>query len=172
MPYPLDYAAKAAWNFAHIITPYCSKVDVAGSIRRGKLSVNDADIVAIPDDPLSLTMRLGPIPRQVKSDGKTMDGPKLKRLIYKDADGRELPIDLYLTTPGNWGCMMLIRTGSTAHNIFMVTEAKKRGWKLHASGEGLYNARVGGQRIDDGTEQGIFEALGIPYKEPSEREVP
>lgn len=166
MAYGLDYARRVAEHFVEIIEPYCSKVEIAGSIRRKRPIVNDADIVVIPSDPLSVTMRLAPIPRRVKSDGKVIDGPKIKGFLFKDFEGEELPVDLYLTTPENWGCMMLIRTGSVEHNIFMVKQAMKKGWKLHASGEGLFDSRTGGRRIDDGTEEGIFSALGIPYKEP------
>jgi len=39
---------------------------------------------------------------------------------------------------------------------------------LKASGDGLFNEE--GERIAGDTEQSIYEALGIPYQEPQERQ--
>jgi DNA polymerase/3'-5' exonuclease PolX len=45
--------------------------------------------------------------------------------------------------------------------------AKKKGWHLAASGDGLFNEK--GQRVAGGSEESIYEALELPYQEPWER---
>jgi DNA polymerase/3'-5' exonuclease PolX len=76
--------------------------------------------------------------------------------------------------------LLLIRTGSKEHNIKLCQQAKRRGMKLHADGSGLEKMLAGqGHEIDNSTtsripcptEQSIFEALGLVYAEPWEREV-
>jgi len=47
--------------------------------------------------------------------------------------------------------------------------AKKRGWRLAASGDGLFDET--GRRIAGDTERSIYEALEVPWQEPWERNV-
>ncbi|PZR96601.1 MAG: hypothetical protein DLM69_10695 [Candidatus Chloroheliales bacterium] len=68
-----------------------------------------------------------------------------------------------------WATTLLIRTGSKERDILLTTTARRRGWKLHANGEGLFNQR--GEWVAGDTEESIFAALGIAYREPHQREV-
>jgi len=154
----LQRAQSIADSVIKRLSPYCSQIEVAGSIRRKKDTVNDIDLVLIPTDPWQLQseiMRLGG--GQVK-----MSGSKITRLSYNDVQ-----VDLYFATPETWATLFLIRTGSKESNIRLTTLAKKRGWHLHASGLGLFNEK--GERIAGDTEESIFEALGIPYQRPEGR---
>lgn len=76
-------------------------------------------------------------------------------------------IDLYVATPETWHSHLLIRTGSTQHNVRLTTLARKRGWHLHADGRGLVNEKD--ERIAGDSEESFFEALEIPYLEPWDR---
>ena len=49
----------------------------------------------------------------------------------------------------------------------LLTLAKKKGWRLAASGDGLFNEH--GERIAGDTEESIYEALGLRYQRPEER---
>jgi len=128
---------------------------VAGSIRRLKKIVHDVDIV-LTSDMVSNRMR-----------GQMMDcpaveikkwGEKLAAITY-----RHSPIDLYFSTPATFYTLLLIRTGSTKNNIRLASIAKRRGWKLHASGDGEFNEN--GERIAGDSEQSIYEALAVPWQE-------
>lgn len=152
----LEHAKKIAEKVLERVSPYCSKIEVAGSVRRGKPQVNDIDFVLIPSDPWNLTheiMGLGP---------STAAGDKLKRVKFDDVQ-----VDFYYATPETWATLLLIRTGSKESNIRLASLAKKKGWRLAASGDGLFNEK--GQRIAGDSEESIFEALGLPYQEPWQR---
>lgn len=153
----LGVAKEKAERIRATLAPFCSKIEIVGSIRRGKPEVKDIDIVLIPgNDPLGLNAAL-------KSLGRMeMGGEKLRRFSVVGTQ-----FDIYFATEENWATLLLIRTGSTEHNKKLCTLAKSRGWKLCAGGEGLFNAR--GERIAGDSEKSIFSALSLPYKEPWER---
>jgi len=100
----------------------------------------------------------------VKKDGKTATGGKIRSYIFKGAQ-----IDFNFATTQTWGTLLLVRTGSKEHNIRLASLAKGRGWKLHASGEGLTDAQD--RRVAGDTEESIFATLGLPYVAPEKREV-
>jgi len=156
----LEQARQIANNIKKILTPYCDRIEIAGSIRRRKPIVHDIDIVLIekPESALiipSLLATIGAI---------TLNGSKIKRLHYGDAD---INIDIYTATPASWSTLLLIRTGSKENNIRLATIAKRKGWQLKANGDGLFNNH--GDRITGDTEESIFQVLGLPYQEPHDR---
>ena len=155
----LEQARQIANNIKKVLTPYCDRIEIAGSIRRRKPIVHDIDFVLIekPESALiipSLLATIGAI---------TLNGSKIKRLHYGDAD---INIDIYTATPASWSTLLLIRTGSKENNIRLATIAKRKGWQLKANGDGLFNNH--GDRIAD-TEESIFQVLGLPYQEPHDR---
>lgn len=152
----LDSAQQVAKELVAELTPFCSKLEVAGSIRRRRPFVNDIDLVAIPKNQGALAQKLHDL-------GCNFGGPKLLRFRYKG-----IPADIYIASPETWGALLLIRTGSTRHNLELATRCQARGWKLKADGTGILDHQ--GQRIAGDTEASIFEALGLPFKEPWERE--
>ncbi len=152
----LERARKIAGEIVERLSPYCSRIEVAGSIRREKSIVRDIDIVLIPYDPWNLSLMvagLGP--------AKVM-GDKLKRINYNGVQ-----VDLYYATEKTWGMTLLVRTGSAAHNIKLAARAKKMG--LHFSvARGIENEN--GVVIASLTEEEVLNALGLDYIPPEERE--
>lgn len=138
------------------LAPYCQKIEVAGSIRRRRPLVRDIDIVLIASDSWGLNTAIGRLGRQV------LVGDKLKRVNYNGTQ-----VDLYFATEKTWATLLLIRTGSKENNIRLCTRARKKGWRLAASGRGLFNEK--GERVAGDTEQSIYQALGLPYQEPVRR---
>ena len=152
----LERAQKIADEVVKRLSPYCWRIEVAGSIRRRKPSPRDIDIVLTPSDLWNLTHEiagLGPA---------RLMGSKLKRVLYNGVQ-----IDLYFADEETWATLLLIRTGSKENNIRLATLAKKRGWHLAASGDGLFNKR--GERIAGDSEESIYEALGVTYQKPEGR---
>lgn len=147
---------------------------IAGSIRRLRPVIHDIDIVfkphAPPAEELEFRCRLMPRVEVLKW------GEKLAAIKY-----RNVSIDLYFSASAprglsenlpvvsdNFETLLLIRTGSVANNIRLATIAKRKGWKLHASGDGLFNEE--GKRIAGDSERSIYNALGVSWQEPWERE--
>ena len=151
----LERARSIADEVIKRLSPYCQRIGVAGSVRRQKPMVNDIDLVLIPNDLWSLhgeLMKLG----QLK-----MSGQKIMRVMIGNTQ-----VDIYIADETTWATLLLIRTGSKDSNIRLCSLAKKKGWHLAASGDGLFNT---GERIAGDTEESIYEALGLPYQEPWER---
>jgi len=76
-------------------------------------------------------------------------------------------VDFYRAKPSTFGIHLLVRTGSADHNMWLAGYAISKGMRIKYS-EGLIkdNSVIAGE-----TEQGVFEALGLPYPLPSEREI-
>jgi len=152
----LERAERIAREVVKRLSPYCQRIEVAGSVRRKKPWVNDIDFVLIPSD-------LWNLHHEIMGMGQVrMSGSKIMRVMVGNVQ-----IDLYFATPEIWATLLLIRTGSAENNIRLASMAKKKGWHLAASGDGLFNEN--GQRIAGDTEESIYEALGLLYREPWER---
>ena len=158
----LEEATLIAERVKEVLTPYCERVEIVGSIRRGKPIVHDVDIVLIekPEAALTINYVLSHIGTIAK------DGPKIKQLWYTENQSL-ISVDLYLATPATWATLLLIRTGSKENNIRLCSLARRKGWHLEASGGGLCDED--GNRIAGDTEESIYQALSVPYQEPRER---
>ncbi len=152
----LEEAYGIARRFLGVISEHDRAV-IAGSIRRRRPLVHDIDVVFSP------AVNTGYVAGYCESAGWIKKwGPKLAAVKYCG-----VPIDLYFSTPETFHTLLLIRTGSKENNIRLATIAKRKGWKLHASGDGLFNER--GERIAGDSERSIYDALGVPWQEPWER---
>lgn len=199
----LDYAAFTAERVVVALRPLADRIEIAGSIRRGRDLVHDIDIVMLPKRTPSPQAGLFGAP-EGKAETSTQEieralatkvvpkikklfawrgqmeanGPKIKKwkmLVLKGSPSSSdedifIKTDLYICYFPEWfQTLYLIRTGSVQHNIMMCARAKERGWTLHASGEGLFNRN--GDMVANESEEAIFKALDMDYKEPSKREV-
>jgi DNA polymerase (family 10) len=155
----LEEAMAIAERLEGMLSPYCDKIGIAGSIRRQRPVVKDIDLVAVvkPGQELLFDSLLYGL-------GKTeLSGPKIWRIRLPEG----ISADFYLATEGTWATLLLIRTGSAESNIRLSSLARSKGWHLKASGEGLFDEN--GNRVAGDSERSVFEALGIPYQEPNER---
>ena len=152
----LEKAKVIADTVVKALAPYCERIMVAGSIRRQKPTVRDIDLVLVVRDRQNLDSAL------MGMGNYKMSGLKIAR-VEMDS----IPLDIYFATPETFATLLLIRTGSVESNIRLAARAKKRGWRLAASGGGLFNEK--GERIAGDTEESIYEALGVPYQRPERR---
>ena len=152
----LEQAQKLAEQIIEQIHPFCERIEVAGSLRRKKSEVRDIDIVLIPE-PLLWHRIIATLQRSMNA--KVLKrGDRIAQLTIKGVN-----VDLYSATEQTWGALILIRTGSNAHNIKLSKRALSMGLKL--SHKGL----IKDGKIIASTEKEIFEALGLSYVEPEER---
>ena len=158
-----------AFKIVSTIDPYCSRVEVAGSIRRRKPTVNDIDIVVQPK-PNSWIQLIKAIRREFDAVTEKQ-GEKLATLYVPFASKQgqgHLQVDLYRATRTTWGILLLIRTGSAEHNIYLAKLAIRKGYRL-AYSKGLLNEK--GVVIASETERDVFQALGLDYIPPQDREL-
>jgi DNA polymerase (family 10) len=150
----LENAKSITNKFVSEIKEFCEKIEIAGSIRRKKLEVNDIDIVLIPKLRDYLTQKIRSISK-VEIQGK-----KLIRTEYSGVQ-----VDIYFATKETWGILLLVRTGSKEHNIKLCQHAINKGMKL-SSEKGLMR---GNELIASKTEREIFKGLGMKYIKPEYR---
>jgi DNA polymerase/3'-5' exonuclease PolX len=151
----LEEAKKIADEFINPFQTLFYKIEIVGSIRRGKSEVKDIDLIAIPTLEADFNSLL--FERYIKKQGE-----KIITLEYKG-----IQIDLYLANSENYEVIKLIRTGSAEHNKKLCYLAQQKGWKLKANGEGLIDEK--GNLISN-REETILKILLGRYIEPKERE--
>ena len=131
-------------------------VGMAGSLRRGKSTVGDLDLLST--DPRVLDAIRGcPGVAQVLESGP-------KRTSVKLDDG--VQVDVRLFTPEEYGAALVYFTGSKDHNIALRNLAIDKGWKLNEYG--LFDRA--GKRLAGEDEEGVYEKLGLEYVPPEMRE--
>lgn len=168
----LAFAKSFAAKIVAELAPHCDRIEVAGSIRRGRPNVNDIDIVCIPkgiEGRESIIQRCRAKGHLLKSGGQyvellymTKEGPAQLDLWFAHA-GKS---DLFSREPSNWGMLLLARTGSKEHNIKLAALAKSKGLTFSPH-QGITD---GDQIVASLTEESIFARLGLPYIEPEKRE--
>lgn len=140
--------------------PGVSRVEMAGSFRRGKETVGDLDILAISAQPKKVMDAFTAMPeaKEVVAKGTT------KSVIRLNND---LEIDLRVLKEREFGAGLLYFIGNKQHNIALRKLALSKGYTL--SEYGLF--RLKGKKFVGGrTETEIYKKLGMDYIEPEMRE--
>ena len=145
------------------VVRYCEKIVVVGSLRRNKPTVRDVDFVVVTND--LDWYNLGQELRRMKTK-KVTAGNKIIKTLYPYGD-KYFQLDFYRASSDNFGVIKLIRTGSADHNMWLAQLAISKGMRIKFSQGLIKDEKV----IAGKTEEGIFEALEIPYKEPKDREI-
>jgi DNA polymerase (family 10) len=144
--------ADKANTILGILQGYSNEFHVAGSMRRGKTEdIHDVDVIFTGKT-------LPPMPFK-----PYVQGPRITRFFVMDEQ-----VDIYSVTPEHFGAMMLFLTGPQQYNIIMRAKAKRKGLKLNQYG--LYD-RITDDLIASRTEEDIYAAMDLKYKEPKTRGV-
>lgn len=170
-----------ASEIVEALRPYCHRVEVAGSIRRGRDWVNDIEIVAIPKS----TVRQPDVdifgepfgkPTVVRAPGFLMVVDSVADPLVKGrpSDGRYLQmftregvkVDLFLCEPDTWGYIYAIRTGSAD---FMRTLAAR--W-VQLGFKGIEGRLTRfGKPVPTPEERDLFDLLHMAVPLPHQREL-
>lgn len=168
----LPFAQRCADRLVEWLRPISDRVEVAGSIRRRRPEPGDIDLVVIPKieiekdifgaplKPVNLTWR--EIDRRATADGWKVLRAGSEIVSWTHAG---VQVDLWFTVPEYWGTVLLCKTGSKEHNIWLANYAIAQGGKWHP-GHGLY---LNHRRVSE-TEEAIYAALKVPYLPPERRE--
>lgn len=169
----LDRARRCADRLVEWLAPHCERVVIAGSVRRGKPEVADLDLVVIPKfeverdifgtEIASRNSTWREIDRRITEEKWRVDRAGAEIVTFHAAD---VQVDVFWASHENWGTVLMCRTGSKDHNIWLANWAMARGGKWHPN-VGLYHQH----RKTAQTEEAIYEALGLPFIAPERREI-
>lgn len=132
------------------------QVGMAGSLRRGKSTVGDLDLLSTNPKVID-AVRGCPGVAQVLESGPRRSSVKL--------DGG-VQVDVRLFTEEEYGAALVYFTGSKDHNIALRNLAIEKGWKLNEYG--LFDKA--GRRLAGRTEAEVHRKLGLEYIHPELRE--
>jgi DNA polymerase/3'-5' exonuclease PolX len=162
----LDKAKKVAIDVGNKLLPYCDRLNIAGSIRRGKQEVHDIEIVCQPK-----RVKIGNVDlfgedtrQEVVSSEFVSEVKKLGKVIKGKPDGRMMQIeldnpfgatkimlDLFIPQPYDYYRQFAIRTGSADYSAKVIaTGWNKKGWVGTSDGLRLEIECVGYKNPADG----------------------
>ena len=172
---PLDIAREYAVQFAKQIEPVCERVEIAGSIRRQKPKVGDIEIVAIPKPSEDLFGNKSYNPDIVYRaiQGDMLNPPQFEKQgqFYARFKFCGMDTDLFLTTPEKWGCIFMIRTGSSDFSRRIMTRKWQGGYcpdNLSFRDGRMWSADST-EPLDTPEEIDVFRNLGLGWIEPENR---
>jgi DNA polymerase (family 10) len=133
---------------------------LAGSVRRGRDTVGDLDLLVATERPVEVlaAIAVDELVRDVVAHGDT----KLTAITARD-----LQVDVRAVDPAAWGAALIYFTGSKAHNVRIRERALRRGATL--SEYGLV-ARDDERLLAGADEAEVYAALGLAWIPPTLRE--
>ena len=131
-------------------------VGMAGSLRRGKSTVGDLDLLST-DRRVIDAIKGCPGVSQVLESGPKRTSVKLDNGVQ---------VDVRLFSKLEYGAALIYFTGSKDHNISLRNLAIGKGWKLNEYG--LFEKR--GRRLAGRTEEEVYGELGMEFVPPELRE--
>lgn len=173
--HPLREARHLAKIIMHCLAPACERIEIAGSIRRGKAEVGDIELVAVGRPVINL---LGEPTDETEIDwwlrernGITIykNGPRYKQFYAARGEEEGIQVDLFLATAANWGYILMLRTGPAEFGRRMVTP---RAWGgLLPPDIQVHDGQVwrGDEALDVPDEETLFALWGTEYIAPEAR---
>jgi len=163
----LDAAERTADKIKQFLAemPGVEKITAAGSLRRGRETVGDLDILIT--GPCCADERLEPLPDQIlKFPGITevlaRGGNKVS---FRLRGGMQ--VDVRTLKPESFGAALQYFTGSKTHNVSIRQRALKMGYTLS---EYALTRVADGSHVASATEEDVYAALKLDYIPPELRE--
>jgi hypothetical protein len=186
---------KAANEVARVISPYCDRVDLGGSLRRGMAVVGDVEIICLPHHmeqhdffgtvtgitrPKAFVLAMQSLGEILSGDIET--GRYVRLRTTEGAD-----VDVFMPQKQDYFRQLVIRTGSAEWVTRVVAGGwRKCGWvgtedglRLHAECRNAsadkqkprWVCNVPNPQVPPAwdSELAFFRWLGIDYKQPNER---
>jgi DNA polymerase/3'-5' exonuclease PolX len=168
----MDYthALAIAERIQATLAPFCSRIAIAGSVRRQRPQVKDIEILALPMQEPADLFGQELVACQgfcaVVSQWHAIKGQPTGKYTQ-----RRLPeginLDLFIADEENFGWQLALRTGSAAYSHeVLATGLLKAGYTML---NGYIYRR--GQRIAVREEVDLFALVGLPYADPCTRDV-
>ena len=145
------------------------EIAFAGSLRRGKETIGDIDILASTSDPTRLADSFCSMPQVTKvlASGRTKCSVRIES---------GMQVDLRIIDESAFGAALLYFTGSKEHNVLLRQRAAKQGKRLNEygvfvdDGDETPPQQRGVEPIATRTEESIYAALQLSWIPPELRE--
>lgn len=140
----------------------------AGSLRRGKETIGDLDLLVImksrSDKQKNIDATVAHILRYERIKETLAHGENKLTVLLQSG----LQVDVRLLPKENFGAALLYFTGSKEHSVALRARAAEMGWTLN---EYALTTLKGGRIVASKTEEEIYKKLNLPYIEPELREM-
>lgn len=143
--------------------PQVRRIEGAGSWRRGRETVGDLDLVVEARDSAAAMDRLqawrGTSSVVLRGDTKmSVRGPN------------GVQVDLRVVERASFGAALQYFTGSKEHNVRLRSRARERGLSINEYGVHRLVDGAAGDAVAGASEEGVYEAVGLPWIPPELRE--
>ena len=167
---PYNVMIRFSTAIIEYLTPYCTRIEVAGSLRRKRAEIGDIELIAIP----KFFPSLFPDSNDHSCTAPTYLDQALKKGIfrlnkngpkYKQFTAYEKKVDLFIQpNPATWGMNMVIRTGCWEFSRWIVSSeeiggALPRGY--FARNGRLFDDKQ--NKLETPEEEDVFKQIGIPF---------
>lgn len=182
--WPLVEGRAVAEEIVSLLSPYCERITIAGSIRRQKPRVRDIEILYIPKEKRVLDCRelfrdpmlvewteeklfdlekTGVLQARKNKLGRKTLGDSIKLYVHVRSG---IPVDLFATNSDSWWNYLVCRTGPAESNIRIASAAKRKGghWRPYTAG-----FELDGGIVPIRSEKEVFDFVGLPYLPPEQR---
>jgi len=164
----IDEADRTAQKIIEHLSglPGVDKITTAGSLRRGRETVGDVDLLITGKCCSNDKQRSAVIDRVIAVPGLTDVLAKGENKVsFKIRSGMQ--VDVRILPPESFGAAMQYFTGSKSHNVTLRQRALKMGMTLNEYGL----ARLDDEKhVAGSTEEEIYAKLGLDYIPPEMRE--
>lgn len=164
--------------YAHLRL-FCTRIEIAGAIRRGSLTVRDIDIVCEPAWEGVNDLFGNPVQTMFQFEGAVLTlcsvcalAPVKSGERYRQfrSEALDCNVDLFVVKPpASWGAILAIRTGPADFSHRLVSSRFDGGampFGMQQKDGALWR---NGERLETPTEESWFEALGVPCWNPVDR---
>lgn len=172
----LAQAKRLAERIVVELSVFCERIEIAGSIRRGRATVNDIDLVVLPKGLAGGPAMRSILDRCAKTAKKIKHGDQYA--VFELSNGFQLDLwiahaggmheDLFdpKEIPGNFGSLLFARTGSAMHNVWFAQHCQSIGLHFHPHQGVLKRGKV----IAGESESDLFRVTGLQWIPPERRE--
>ncbi|MEM1108756.1 MAG: DNA polymerase/3'-5' exonuclease PolX [Planctomycetota bacterium] len=145
--------------------PGVEQIEYAGSLRRGKETIGDIDILigSGGSDEEKAAIFEAFVNHVAVAD--VIAHGDTKASIRTHEESRGMQVDLRVVTPESFGAALMYFTGSKEHNVKMRERAIARGLSLNE-----YSLSKDGDPVASATEEEVFAALDLAWVAPELRE--
>lgn len=161
------------------LAPHCSRIQIAGSVRRKNPWVNDIEIVAIPDFSTGSTISTvdlfgNEVFHRPRAGAEFLAAVRRAFAPLTDVNPKSryvkgiragMQVDLFLATENNWGYILAIRTGSADFTHRLAQRWSQMGY--HGK-DGMLH-RANGEAVPLKEEVDLFALLGMAMPPPEMR---